>query len=217
MKSRDARNRTNRKVLLLGVAVSLGLHTWVLTALTFDPLDMFSRADKPTRKAVPVEELVVPRLELLQVVVVEDEVDPLTLPTDERPLVADAAPAPNPEPAAATQEVASRVSAPDESAEPAAAFASAPMESAPAPTLAEIIEVGLSSRAEIAVAPQLPGQRAIDGWSPVEAVAPQTGQDQAEEEGTDGSSFWRRIGRTFGIGGDRICRIIPKDAGKTGS
>lgn len=216
MNVRDARTRTNRKVLLLGVAVSLGLHTWALTALTFDPADMFGPADRP-QAAVPVEEFTVPELELLQVVVVEDEVEPLTMPTAERPLLADAAPAPNPEPDAATQEVASRVPAPSESAEPAAAFASAPMESAPAPTLAEIIEAGLSSRAEIAVAPQLPGQRAIDGWSPVEAVALQTGQDQAEEEGTDGSSFWRRIGRTFGIGGDRICRIIPKDAGKTGS
>lgn len=210
MNSRQVRNRTNRRLLLLGGVVSVGLHVWLLSTLTIDPLDLSRAAGEPQEVVEPADAEVT-ELKLLQVEVVESEVEPPPLPTDERPLLADAAPAPQPEPEAATHVPASPAPAPSASA---AALASAAAGSAPERTLAEILEAGLKTRTELAVAPRLPGQRAIDGWSPVEAIDPHAGHDHAEDDGSNGNSFWRRLGRTFGIGGDQICRIIPKDAGK---
>lgn len=198
----------NRRALLLGVAASMGLHVWVVGAVRIDPVDT-SRPEGEPERIPPVEVAEVDELELLQIVEVEEEVDPPPLETMVRPIVADAAPAPNPEPDAASQESAGR-----KSAESAAAFASAEVQGAPAPTLAQILEAELKGRTGIAVSPPLPGQREIDVGSPVEVIDPHAGHDHAEDEGSEGLSFWQRVGRTLGIGGQRICRIIPKDAGK---
>lgn len=209
MNGRQIGNRTNRRALVLGVALSAGLHAWVLAGLTLDPVDTSRPAGEP-EIAPPQEPFEVPELVLLSVVE-EEEADPLPLPAESHPIVAEAAPAPNPEPAAQNAEPGSQASA-----AAVATFASATIESAPQPTLTEILEAGLQVRAEIAVTPHLVVQRSIDEWDPVEAIDPHAGHDHDEDELSRGSSIWRRIGRTFGIGGDLVCRPVPKVVKETG-
>lgn len=213
MDSRQSRARSSRRVLVLGLGISASVHALALGSLSFEPVDTSRSAGEPTQVPVP-EVLEVSELELMQVVVTEQEPEQVPLDTETRPVIADAAPVPSPEPEAQNAELASQAAGSRASAGTAAEFAAAAAGSAAAPTLAEILEAGREGRTGIAMAPQSPGQRALGDWAPVEAPEapdPHAGHDHAEDEGSEGMSFWRRVGRTFGIGGDQICRIDPKD------
>ena len=197
MNSRRARMRTNRRVLLVSLAVSLALHGWVLAALTLDPVDMSRSVGQPYRTTAPaaIEE---PYIEVVRVVEPEEEVTPLPPPTEMLSIVADPSPERSTEPTAQNAEPAS--------AEPVV-DATASAEGDPAMTVADLMANGLRTPAGIAMPSQFVEQRSIEGWSPVTALDPHAGHDHEEEQVTNGSSWWRRVGKTFGFGGDRVCRV----------
>lgn len=216
MDSRQSRVRTNRRVLVLGLGISASVHALALGSFSFDPVDTSRPAGEPTQTPVP-EVLEVSELELMQVVVTEQEPEPVPIDTETRPVIADAAPVPSPEPESQDADLASQAAGSRASAGTAAQFASAAAGSAATPTLSDILAAGREGRTGLAAAPLSPGQRALGDWAPVEAPEapdPHAGHDHAEDEGSEGMSFWRRVGRTFGIGGDQICRIDPKDGRK---
>ena len=136
MNSRRARMRTNRRVLLVSLAVSLALHGWVLAALTLDPVDMSRSVGQPYRTTAPaaIEE---PYIEVVRVVEPEEEVTPLPPPTEMLSIVADPSPERSTEPTAQNAEPAS--------AEPVV-DATASAEGEPAMTLAELMANGLGPR-----------------------------------------------------------------------
>ena len=240
-KSRRKRTRADRRVFLVGLAVSLALHGWAFAALKIDPPDPSPMLGAPARTPAPAPaELTA--IEVVRVVEVpEERVLPRPLPQDSRPVVAAAASERNADTEAHNSEVGSRSAgavgagagmpggamaqaAPEAANAPAteaASEAAAVAESAPALTYAERLEAAAGSRPAVAMQAQLVAERPVETWAPIEAVPvplyPQTGQDRAEAE-EEGSSVWgtvwRRMGRTFGFGGDKLCRPIPPVAGK---
>ncbi len=217
---RAARARSNRRILLAGIAVSVGLHGWAFAALTVTPADLSRTVGVPQRAPVP-SEFEFSAIEVVRVTPEPEEVEPLPIPTDDRPVVAAAAPERNPESAARTAEAGSQVAVADggspgiPGSAPAASYGDAGLaaESAPPPTFAELLESAMGSRPAVAMTPRFAAQQPLGGWAPVEAVVvdPNAGQDQAEEdEGSMWGTVWRRMGKTFGFGGDKLCDPIPK-------
>ena len=219
--TRTTRARTNRKVLLAGLAVSIGLHGWALGSLTIAPADLSRTAGAPEREPAQ-SEFEFAAIEVVRVARQPDDAEPPPIPADDRPVIAAAAPETNPEPTAASSEAGSRIAAADPgpagtaAGAPAAARAEAggAAESAPAPTLAERFASAMGSRPAVAMEARFAAQQPLGGWAPVEAVAfdPDAGSDRAEADEGDGSMWgtvWRRVGKTFGFGGDKLCNPIP--------
>ena len=217
--SRTERTRANRRMLLVGLAISVGLHGWVFAALTLAPADLSRTAGAPERVTMqsPFE---LSAIEVVQVAPEREEAELVPLPTDERPVVAAAAPERNQESTAEDAEAGSQVAVADGGSPgvPGAASVQSPNdaavaeESAPALTFTELLESGVGNRPAVAVKPQFAAQFPLDGWAPVEAlvVDPHAGHDHAEEdEGSIWGTVWRRMGKTFGFGGDKLCIPIP--------
>ena len=222
---RAARTLANRRILLAGLVISVGLHVWAFTAITLTPADLSRTAGEPERLTMqsPFERSAI---EVVQVVEEREEVEPLPLPSEEHPVVAAAAPERTSESAAEDAELGSQVAAADGESPgaPGSATVQSPEdaavaeESAPAPTFAELLESAMGNRPAVAMRPQFAAQRPLEGEAPVEAVVvdPHAGHDHAEEdEGSIWGTVWRRMGKTFGFGGDKLC--IPIPAAKAGS
>lgn len=224
--ARAARVRANRKVLLACLVISVGLHGWAFAGLTFAPADLSRTAGVPERVTMQ-SEYELSAIEVVQLVPEREEVEPIPLPTQERPVVAAAAPERHAESAAETSEPGSQVAAADNGSQ--GAPGSTPVESpgeeavadqsAPALTFAELLESANGSRPAVAL-PRFAAQRPLEGQAPIEAVVvdPHAGHDHAEEEEEKGSiwgTVWRRMGKTFGFGGDKLC--IPIPAAKAGA
>ena len=101
--SRTERTRANRRILLVGLAISVGLHGWVFAVLTLAPADLSRTAGAPERVTMqsPFE---LSSIEVVQVAPEREEVELVPLPTDERPVVAAAAPERNQESTESTAE-----------------------------------------------------------------------------------------------------------------
>ncbi len=247
MNSRTARIRANRRILFTGLALSVGLHGWAFAALTLSPADLSRPAGAPERATMP-SEYEFSAIEVVEVIEVREEVEPLPLPTDDRPVLAAAAPERMQEFDAASAEIGSQSAAETAGMESGSAtevagtasqsavvdggaggapgnasaqsadqgaFAS---ETAPAPTFAELLESAMGDRPAVALTSQFAAQRPLEGQAPIEAVVvdPHAGHDHAEvEEGSLWGTVWRRMGKTFGFGGDKLC--IPIPAGGAGS
>lgn len=248
MNSRTARIRANRRILFTGFALSVGLHGWAFAALTLSPTDLSRPATVPERVTMP-SEYELSAIEVVEVIEVREEVEPLPLPTDDRPVLAAAAPERMQELEAANAEIgsqsaaetagvgsrsaaevagmASQAAAADGGAGGAPASPSvqspdgsaAAPESAPAPTFAELLESAIGNRPVVPVQGMLAAQRPLEGEAPIEAVVadPDAGRDDAEvEEGSIWGTVWRRMGKTFGFGGDKLCIPIPKAGAGSG-
>lgn len=208
MDSRTARMQANRRVLLAGLAVSVGLHGWAFAALTLTPADLSRTTGEPERVTVqsPFEQSAIEVVRTL-------------------PVLAVAAPERNPETAAQAAEPGLQAAAADGASRGASASTAVRSpddgavgeESAPAPTFDELLQTAMGSR-PVAVQAQFAAQRPLEGEAPVAAVAvdPHAGHDHVEvEEGSRWGSVWRRMGKTFGFGGDKLCIPIPRSG--TGS
>ena len=239
---RTARIRANRRILIAGLALSVGLHGWAFAALTLSPADLSRPATAPERVPMPSEYE-------LSAIEVREEVEPLPLPTDDRPVLAAAAPERMQELEAASAEIgsqsaaetagvgsrsaaevagmASQAAAADGGAGGAPASPSvqspdegaAAAENAPAPTFAELLESAMGNRPVVPVQGMLAAQRPLEGEAPIEAVVadPDVGRDDAGvEEGSMWGTVWRRMGKTFGFGGDKLCIPIPKAGAGSG-
>lgn len=221
--ARAARVRANRKVLLACLVISVGLHGWAFAGLTFAPADLSRTAGVPERVTMQ-SEYDLSAIEVVQLVPEREEVEPIPLPTEERPVVAAAAPEHHAESAAETAEPGSQVAAADDGSQgvpgstpdESSGEAAVAEQSAPALTFAELLE-SANGRPAVAL-PRFAAQRPLEGQAPIEAVVvdPHAGHDHAEEEkGSIWGTVWRRMGKTFGFGGDKLC--IPIPAAKAGA
>lgn len=222
--SRTTRIQANRRRLLAGLVISVGLHGWAFAALTLTPVDLSRTTGEPERVTMqsPFE---LSAIEVVQVVEVREEVELPPLPSEEHPVVAAAATERTSQSAAQDAELGLQVAAADAGSPgaPGSATVQSPdngvvaEQSAPAPTFDELLETAMGNR-PVSVQPMFAAQRPMEGQAPVEAVAvdPHAGHDHVEvEEGSMWGTVWRRMGKTFGFGGDKLCIPIPK--AKTGS
>ena len=223
--SRTARIQANRRKLLAGLVISVGLHVWAFTAISLTPADLSRTAGEPERVTMqsPFERSAI---EVVQVVEEREEVELLPLPSEEHPVVAAAATETTSESAAQDAELGLEVAAADAGSPgaPGSETIQSPdngvvaEQSAPAPTFDEILESAMGSR-PVAVQPMFAAQRPLEGQAPVEAVVvdPHAGHDHVEvEEGSMWGTVWRRMGKTFGFGGDKLCIPIPKSGTVSG-
>lgn len=224
--SRTARIQANRRKLLAGLVISVGLHGWAFAAITLTPADLSRTAGEPERVTMqsPFERSAI---EVVQMVEEREEVELLPLPSEEHPVVAAAATERTSESAAQDAELGLQVAAAEGGSPgvPGSATVQSPdnglvaEQSAPAPTFDELLESAMGNR-PVAVQPMFAAQRPFDGQAPVEAVVvdPHAGHDHAEveEEGSIWGTVWRRMGKTFGFGGDKLCIPIPKSGAGSG-
>ena len=220
--TRTARIRANRRMLLGGLVISAGLHGWAFAALTLAPVDLSRTTGVPERVTMqPPPDF--SAIEVIQAVPVREEFEPPPLPAEELPVIAAAAPERNPEPTARNAELGSlaRAAQAGSPGAPGSVSVQSPdqgalaSESAPPLTFAELLESAMGDRPAVALTSQFAAQRPLEGQAPIEAVVvdPHAGHDHVKvEDGSLWGTVWRRMGKTFGFGGDLLC--IPKPAAR---
>ena len=229
--SRRTRTKADRRVFAVGLAVSVALHGWAFASLTIDPPDLTRAVGVPERAPAPSPAML-SAIEVVRMVEVEEEVVPLPLPQDTRPVLAAASSERSSDPNAHTAEVGSRSAAtggesggtpggaPADAAPEAASEAAVVVDDSPAVSYAERMEAAMGNRPAVTMQAQFVAQHPMEPWQPIEAVPTvvdtHAGHDHAEVEENSSmwGTVWRRVGRTFGFGGNRLCRPIPPVAGK---
>lgn len=188
MDPRKAREKGQRRVLLMGVGASIVLHGVVFGALTFHTADSpGSTAAEGGRQAAPFE---VVALEIVDVREVP-EVKPPDVAATDRPVVVSPAPEDLPEPTSSSM-----------------AAASASAAEVATLTVADLMGSTLSS-ASLAMRPA--AQRNIPGgFTGIAMVDPHAGHDHGDEE-EEGEGFWSALGNAWGkvgmgTGGGKVCR-----------
>ena len=203
MTTRRARDRQHKRIVGVGLVVSLALHAVVLAGLDFavpETAATVGAAESPNADT-PLEFV------SMELVIIE-EIEPVPEePTiaDTRPVLADptnqldaADAAGDPTPAGPAQGAPARMAtgAPPPAAAPSAADLVASLE--------------LQSNVALAMRPQFVAQRGVPGaLQPIDAIDAHAGHDHEEEEGDNGESWWRRLGVPLGSGGTRICKPRP--------
>ncbi len=199
MTTDGARKRRHRRMALVGLGISVGLHAAVFATMSFDVQERTSASDGTVaERALPAA---MPAMEIVQIREVP-EVDPEVAASD-RPVVTAPAPIERTEPPSTS--LRALASAPPATASPAAAT------SAPALSTAELIAASsLNGSLTTRVSFGSPGQ--IAGSRDAVAMAdPYAGQDHGEEEEEEERGFWQRLGDAWGkvplgSGGGKICR-----------
>lgn len=188
MDPRKAREKGQRRVLLMGVGASIVLHGVVFGALSFQTADSpGSTAAEAGRQAAPFE---VVALEIVDVREVP-EVKPPDVAATDRPVVVSPAPEDLPDPASSSM-----------------AAASASATDVAALTVADLMGSTVSS-ASLAMRPA--AQRDIPGgFTGIAMVDPHAGHDHGDEE-EEGEGFWSALGNAWGkvgmgTGGGKVCR-----------
>ncbi|MDE2803849.1 MAG: hypothetical protein OXN18_01755 [Gemmatimonadota bacterium] len=199
MTTRRARDRQHKRIVGVGLVVSLALHAVLLAGLDFEVPETAATvgAAEPSADA-PLEFV---SMELVNI----EEIEPVPeepMIADDRPVVADpssdqvaATPAGDPTPAGPAQGA------------PARTATGAPRPAA-APSAADLIaSLDRQSSVALAMRPQFVAQRGVPGaLDAVDAIDPHAGHDHEEEEGDNQESWWRRLGVPLGSGGTRICK-----------
>ncbi len=190
MNPRKARERGQRRVLLLGLGVSIALHGVVFGALSFRTPDSPGPLESELgRQPAPFE---VVALEIVEVREVPEMVTPDVAATD-LPVIVTPAPEDLPEPTSGGS---------------AAAAASA--DELATLTVADLMGSTMSS-SSLAMRPRAAAQREIPGaFTGVALADPHAGHDHGDEE-EDGEGFWGALGNAWGkvrmgSGGGKICR-----------
>lgn len=190
MNPRKARERGQRRVLLLGLGVSIALHGVVFGALSFQTPDSPGPVESELgRQPAPFE---VVALEIVEVREIPEMVTPDVVATDV-PVIVTPAPEDLPEPTSGGN---------------AAAAASAA--EVATLTVADLMGSTMSS-SSLAMRPRAAAQREIPGaFTGVAMADPHAGHDHGDEE-EEGEGFWGALGNAWGkvkmgSGGGKICR-----------
>ena len=194
--TRRARDRQHKRIVGVGLVVSLALHAVLLAGLDFVVPETEATVGAAEANADAPLEFV--SMELVNI----EEVEPVPeepMIADERPVMADPAPdqvadapAGDPTPAGPAQGA------------PASLATGAPPPAA-APSAADLIAtLDRQSSVALAMRPQFVAQRGVPGA--LDAIDPHAGHDHEEEEGDNQESWWRRLGVPLGSGGTRICK-----------
>lgn len=200
MTTRRARDRQHKRIVGVGLVVSLALHAVLLAGLDFVVPEPEATAGAPesSRADAPVEFISMEMVNIEEIEPVPDE----PMIADDQPVVADPAPdqvadAPSgdPTPAGPAQGAPARIAT--GSPPPAAA-----------PSAADLIAaLELESSVALTMRPQFVAQRGVPGaLDAIDAVDAHAGHDHDEEEGDNQESWWRRLGVPLGSGGTRICK-----------
>lgn len=197
--TRRARDRQHKRIVGVGLVVSLALHAVLLAGLDFVVPETEATVGAAEANADAPLEFV--SMELVNI----EEVEPVPeepMIADERPVMADPAPdqvadapAGDPTPAGPAQGA------------PASLATGAPPPAA-APSAADLIAtLDRQSSVALAMRPQFVAQRGVPGaLDAIDAIDPHAGHDHEEEEGDNQESWWRRLGVPLGSGGTRICK-----------
>ncbi len=187
MDPRKAREKGQRRVLLVGVGASIVLHGVVFGALSFQTADSpGSTAAEAGRQAAPFEVVALEVVDVREV----PEVEPPDVAATDRPVVVSPAPEDLPEPTSSSM---------------AAAASAAEVTTL---TVADLMGSTLSS-ASLAMRPT--AQRNIPGaFTGLAIVDPHAGHDHGDEE-EEGEGFWSALGNAWGkvgmgTGGGKVCR-----------
>ncbi|MCY3545873.1 MAG: hypothetical protein OXH49_03260 [Gemmatimonadetes bacterium] len=199
MTTRRARDRQHKRIVGVGLVVSVALHAVLLAGLDFVVPETEATVGSAEPNAdVPFEFV---SMELVNI----EEVEPLPeepMIADDRPVLADPAPdqvadapAGDPTPAGPAAGAPARVAT---GAPPPAA----------APSAADLIaSLERQSSVDLAMRPQFVAQRGVPGaLDAIDAVDAHAGHDHDEEEGDNQESWWRRLGVPLGSGGTKICK-----------
>ena len=191
--SRQHRNLVHRRVVMVGVGVSVVLHGAVFGAMSFrtDELPGSDLLDETDRSAAPFEVLAMEIVEIRETPEVMPEVVASNLPVVTTP-----APVERPEPAESSRGAAAA------SASEIAAL-----------TLDEILGAAMSTSANLSMRPRFAVARNVGGAFEAVALAdPRAGLDQGDEDEEDeGEGFWDRLGDAWGkvalgSGGGKVCK-----------
>lgn len=188
---RRARERGQRRILYVGLGVSVALHGVVFGALDFRTADRPGTGSETEAGTQAPFEIIA--LEIVDVREAPEVVDPDVAVTD-LPVVVSPAPEDLPEPTSASM-----------------AAASASAAEVATLTVSDFLGAPTLSSSSLAMRPRVAAQREIPGALASVAVAdPHAGHDHGEEE-EDGEGFWNALGNAWGkvrmgSGGGKICR-----------
>ena len=212
MRTRRTRDRRNRLVLGVSLAISLALHAIVAGGLTFQPPGPATESNDLSAET-PV--LQVSSIELVQI---EDIQEPVVLDPviTNAPLVLAA---PTSEELSEPKSGEALLAASGEAAAAAAApTGGSKMADDPLPAKLAFAEAGATSTAP-SMRPRFGIQQKMPESTrkPIDALEPHADHDRVDGEGEEEESWWRRLGMKFGIGsGGKVCVPRPEviDTGK---
>lgn len=207
MSTRRNRNRRNRLVVGVCLAISVAVHGVLFGALTFEVPQSSSQAPDGTIEPVVFLE---PAIEVVEIRQVREPIVLEPIHVQARPAVATSRPEKLPQPAQGEVSVAKAGEAPPSDAV-TGADVHAQGDAFPSTTiLAETgtaAQFAMSIRSRMGILEKLPESIR----QPVEMRDPHEGHDHGEGDGEEELSWWQRLGMKFGIGdGGKICRPRPE-------
>lgn len=206
MSTRQSRDRQGRVVLGVSLAISLAVH-----GVLFGALD-FQVRWHPSESPAGIPEPVVPEYTAIELVEIREVPEQVALdPVIVEARVALATPTPEelPEPVAGERSMARAGEAP-----PSDAVTGTDVDAGgdAFPSTETLADAGSAARFAESLRPRfgILKQLPRSAREPVEMLEPNFGDGLGAGDGEEETSWWRRLGMKFGIGGGEICRPRPE-------
>lgn len=206
MSTRQIRNRQNRMVVGVCLAVSVAVHGVLFGALTFQVEQSPSESPAGTAEQAVLQD---PAIEVVEIREVREPVILEPIIVRARPAVATPTPEELPDPAPGEVSMAR-----PGDAQPSDAVTGADVHARgdAFPSTTTPAETGLPARLALSMAPRFGAMKNLPESlrEPVAQLDPLAGQGDGEGDGEEEQSWWRRLGMKFGLGGGLICRPRPE-------